>query len=47
MWSEAIDMSKHGICRETGILSVPKDGKYIFSSGNGYPYWALQKSSKS
>ena len=42
-WSEAVDLSKHGIGREFGIPTVSRDGKYIFFSGNGDIYWVSSK----
>ena len=42
-WSEAVDLSKHGIGREFGIPTVSRDGKYIFFSGNGDIYWVSVK----
>lgn len=38
-WTEAIDLSLHGIGKEFGIATVSRDGKYLFLSGNDDIYW--------
>jgi len=38
-WSEAIDLSEHGLDRRAGIAKVSPDGKYLFFGLNGDIYW--------
>ena len=42
-WTEAIDLSLHGIGKEFGIATVSRDGKYLFLSGNDDIYWVSAK----
>jgi ankyrin repeat protein len=38
-WSEAVDLSRHGIDPRGGIASISPDGKYLFFGTNGDLYW--------
>ena len=42
-WSEAIDLSEHGIPAEGGIASISPDGKYLFYGFDGDIYWVSTK----
>ena len=42
-WSEAIDLSTHGIPAEGGIASISPDGKYLFYGFDDDIYWVSTK----